>query len=81
MTNEKELNEMTFADGLSELEGIIAALEGGTLELEDSLTKYERGVTLLKVLQGRLGEAEQKVEVLLGEIEPESTDATDTTLS
>lgn len=73
--------EVTFAEGLAELEGIIRALEGGQLELEDSLVQYERGVGLLRALQGKITEAEQKVTVLLGEIEPESSDAVDTTIS
>ncbi len=72
---------VTFREGIGELEGIIHDLEGGQLELEDSLLKYERGVSLLRALQTKIAEAEQKVTVLLGEIEPESTDDVDTQLS
>ncbi|MGI6216017.1 MAG: exodeoxyribonuclease VII small subunit [Coriobacteriales bacterium] len=72
----------TFNEGLDELEKIIAELESGQLELEDSLKKYERGVHLLCMLQGKLSVAEQKVTVLLGELEPEQSDEdTDSTLS
>lgn len=73
--------DVTFNEGLAELEGIIRALEGGQLELEQSLVQYERGVALLRALQGKIADAEQKVTVLLGEIEPESSDAVDSTLS
>ena len=73
--------DVTFSEGLAELEQIIRALEGGQLELEESLVQYERGVGLLRALQGKISEAEQKVTVLLGEIEPESSDAVDSTLS
>lgn len=73
--------DITFNQGISELEGIIAELEGGRLELEDSLAKYERGVALLRTLQGKISAAEQKVTVLLGELEPESSDDIDTKLS
>lgn len=73
--------DITFNQGISELETIIRELEGGRLELEDSLLKYERGVGLLRVLQAKISEAEQKVTVLLGELEPESSDDVDTQVS
>jgi len=63
--------EMAFGEALKELEGIVAALEGGQLELEESLSRYERGVALLQALQGKLSDAQQKVTSLLGELEPE----------
>ena len=57
-------------------------LESNTLELEDSLASYERGVALLRTLQGRLATAQQKVDVLMGQLEPEVADEQrDTTLS
>lgn len=61
--------EMRFSDALAELESIVTALEGGQLELEESLARYERGVALLRACQGRLAEAEQRVTMLMGEIE------------
>lgn len=64
--------ELSFGSALSELESIVGALESGSLELEDSLERYERGVALLRSLQGRLQEAQQKVTMLLGELEAES---------
>ena len=67
---------------MSELEGIVGVLEGNTLELEDSLKSYERGVALLGALKKRLNDAQQKVDVLMGELETSANDAaTDTTLS
>jgi exodeoxyribonuclease VII small subunit len=61
--------EMRFSDALAELESIVSALEGGQLELEESLARYERGVALLRACQSRLAEAEQRVTMLMGEIE------------
>jgi exodeoxyribonuclease VII small subunit len=61
--------DMGFSDALAELESIVSALEGGQLELEDSLARYERGVALLRTCQARLTEAEQRVTMLMGEIE------------
>jgi len=61
--------EMRFSDALAELESIVSALEGGQLDLEDSLARYERGVALLRACQTRLAEAEQRVTMLMGELE------------
>lgn len=76
------VEELTFRQAMAELEGIVSVLEGNTLELEDSLKSYERGVALLTALQGRLTDAQQKVDVLMGELTSETDDATrDATLS
>jgi exodeoxyribonuclease VII small subunit len=75
------LAQLSFREASEELEGIVRLLEGNQLELEESLERYERGVALLRTLQTRLAEAQQKVTVLLGEVEPESDDSIDTTLS
>ena len=65
-------DELTFGSALTELDQIVAALEGGQLELEDSLERYERGVALLRALQTKLADAQQKVTMLVGELESES---------
>ena len=78
----KPVEELTFREAMSELDRIVALLEGNTLELEDSLKQYERGVALLAALQKKLSDAEQKVEVLMGELSGEKDDAErDSTLS
>lgn len=61
--------EMRFSDSLTELESIVTALESGQLDLEDSLERYERGVALLRACQSKLVEAEQRVTMLMGELE------------
>ena len=76
-----QLDNMSFKEGLVELDEIVRALEGNQLELEQSIQSYERGVALLASLQKRLNEAQQKVTVLMGELEPENDDSIDTTLS
>ena len=79
---EKPLNELTFREAMAELDRIVTLLEGNSLELEDSLKQYERGVSLLALLQKKLDDAEQKVEVLMGELSGEKDDAErDSTLS
>ncbi|HET6656074.1 MAG TPA: exodeoxyribonuclease VII small subunit [Gammaproteobacteria bacterium] len=61
-----------FETALKELESVVAALEQGDISLDAALKHFERGVTLTRVCQQALTEAEQKVEVLLkdGSVEP-----------
>lgn len=82
MNEQKPIDEMSFREAMTELEGIVSLLESNTLELEDSLKNYERGVALLASLQKRLSAAEQQVEVLVGELSSLGSDEDqDTTLS
>lgn len=76
-----QVDELSFKDGLEELAGIVRSLESNQIELEQSIESYERGVALLASLQKRLNEAQQKITVLMGELEPENDDSIDTTLS
>lgn len=73
---------LTFREAMNELSAIVEALESNTLELEESLVEYERGVTLLRYLKSSLADAQQKVEVLMGELDTNIDDTqTDTELS
>ncbi|MBT3043947.1 MAG: exodeoxyribonuclease VII small subunit [Candidatus Thiodiazotropha endolucinida] len=57
----------TFEEAMKELESLIEALEQGDLSLEASLQSFERGVTLTRICQASLQEAEQKIRILNGE--------------
>ena len=70
----RELDKLTFREGMDELGRIVAALESNTLELEESLSQYEQGIALLRMLRGRLDSAQQRVDVLMGELEQTATD-------
>ena len=73
-TELRPIEELTFREAMAELDGIVGVLE--------SLRSYERGVALLAALQGRLAEAQQKVDVLMGELVADADDgARDTSLS
>lgn len=67
----KDPTGMPFGEALAELESIVAQLESGQMELEASLSSYERGVALLRALQTKLADAQQRVTVLIGELEQE----------
>ena len=75
------MEKLSFREASEELESIVRLLESNQLELEDALQGYERGVHLLRELQTRLATAQQQVTVLMGELEPDSSDTIDTTLS
>lgn len=73
MAEQKKVEELTYKEASQELERIIRSLESGDMELEDSLESYTRGIELLKSLRSRLSEAEQKVSILLQDVD--GTDA------
>ncbi len=54
----------SFEESLTELQAIVADLEDGSLGLESSLARFERGVGLLRACYVILDSAEQKIEVL-----------------
>jgi exodeoxyribonuclease VII small subunit len=56
-----------FEEALKELENLVETLEQGDQSLEESLKSFERGVTLTRLCQEALKEAEQKVQILSGE--------------
>jgi len=68
-------DELTFGAALGELEQIVRALESGQLELEESLERYERGVALLRACQAKLATAEQRITMLVGELESDGAAA------
>jgi len=67
-----DLCGLTFGEAIGEIESIVTALESGQLELEESLARYERGVALVRFVQSRLSEAQQRVTMLIGELESEA---------
>lgn len=79
----KPIEKLSFREAMIEIDSIVSTLESNSLELEDSLKSYERGVTLLSHLRTRLDGAQQRVDILMGELAHDSNEATttDTTLS
>ncbi|QDV38701.1 exodeoxyribonuclease VII small subunit [Tautonia plasticadhaerens] len=56
----------TFEAALGQLETIVAELERGSLDLDASLSRYERGVRLLSRCRSTLRDAERRVALLTG---------------
>jgi exodeoxyribonuclease VII small subunit len=59
-------DEPTFEAGLSELQDLVRILEEGTLGLDESIARFERGISLLRRCYQALERAEQKIELLTG---------------
>jgi exodeoxyribonuclease VII small subunit len=54
----------SFEAAMTELETIVATMEGGQLPLAESLAAYKRGAELLQYCQAELKDAQQQVQVL-----------------
>jgi exodeoxyribonuclease VII small subunit len=65
--NEPASDNLSFEQAMAELERIVRELEDGQTGLEESLSRYEQGVGLLKHCYGQLRQAEQRILLLAGE--------------
>jgi exodeoxyribonuclease VII small subunit len=54
----------SYEVALTELESLVASMEGGQLPLEGLLAGYRRGTELLRYCRSRLEAVEQQVKVL-----------------
>lgn len=58
---------MSFEAAIAELETLVARLEAGDASLEDSIALYERGVALRAHCDGKLKDAQLRVDqIVLG---------------
>ncbi len=55
------VDEMSFEAAMRELEQVVGQLERGDVELEKSISLYERGAALKARCEAKLKEAEEKV--------------------
>jgi exodeoxyribonuclease VII small subunit len=82
-TPEPSETPKSFETAMAELEALVTRMEKGDQSLEQSLQDFEQGVTLTRICQQALSEAEQKVQILtqsrngesLQPFEPEESDA------
>lgn len=63
---------LDFEHSLAELEALVEALEAGNLPLEDSLKAFETGIRITRTCQQAIREAEQKVNLLCGDLQGEA---------
>lgn len=62
---DRKISEMSFEDALTELEGIVGQLERGDAPLEKSIAIYERGAKLKAHCEGKLKDAQLKVDKIV----------------
>ena len=56
--------KQTFEERLTQVEALIAEMEGGALPLEDALKRYEEGMQALTALEKERLSAQQRLTVL-----------------
>jgi exodeoxyribonuclease VII small subunit len=57
-----DIEKMSFEKAMAELETIVSDLENGSIELEESIEKYQRGIQLKKHCDQKLKEANMKID-------------------
>ena len=60
--NSPDITKLSFEDALEQLEDIVSKLEDGSINLEESIEEYTRGVHLKNHCETKLKEATLKVE-------------------
>lgn len=57
-----DIEKMSFEKAMDELETIVSDLENGSIELEESIERYQRGIQLKKHCDQKLKEANMKID-------------------
>jgi len=65
MATKTDIDKLSFEEALKSLEEIVARLESGRVELEDSIAIYERGEALKARCETLLKGAEARIEKIL----------------
>lgn len=58
------ISKLSYEDGVALAEELLQNVEMGNLPLEQSIVSYEKGMMLLKHLQSKLNEAEERLKLL-----------------
>jgi exodeoxyribonuclease VII small subunit len=69
MTKKRDIDHLTYEEAFSELEALVATLEGNSRPLDESMQLYERGQALAKRCAQLLEGADLRVKQLAGETE------------
>jgi len=65
------ISKLSFEQAIKQLTGIVSKIEQGEIPLQDSLTQYEKGMTLIKHCRQILTKAEKRIEKI-SESQPEA---------
>ena len=58
-------DEPAFEKALARLEKIVAEMEAGKMPLEEMISRFEEGQTLIKFCTKKLNEVERRIEILV----------------
>ena len=61
-------DDFRLEKALEDLEKIVEELENGKLPLDESLALFEQGIKLIRLCNAKLDNAEQRIEILTGEL-------------
>ena len=61
---ENEQAELTIEETFTVLDGMVEQLESDEISLEDSFAIYEKGMKLLKELNGRIDRVEKQMQLI-----------------
>ena len=64
-----KVTKLSFEEALSELEDIVAQLEGGNVSLEESIDIYTRGTYLRIHCEAKLKDAQEKIEKIIPKVD------------
>ncbi|MCY4151267.1 MAG: exodeoxyribonuclease VII small subunit [Aestuariivita sp.] len=59
-----EISELSFEAAMQELETVVAKLESGDIELDESISLFERGHALKRRCEEELKRAEERAEAI-----------------
>jgi len=68
-------NNMKFEEAMELLEKEVSRLESGNMPLDEALTSFESAISLVKLCNERLEDAESRVRILTESASGEITDA------
>ena len=67
----KQPEKIDFESAMAELESLISRMEDDDLSLEESLKDFEKGISLTRMCQASLKDAEQRIKILTEDGEEE----------
>ncbi len=65
----KQPKQLDFESAMTELESLITQMEQDDLSLDAALKNFEKGISLTRVCQSSLNDAEQRIKILTQGIE------------
>ncbi len=68
-----DIGKLSFEEAIKELTDIVGKIEQGEIALQDSLQQYERGMALIKHCRTILKQAEERIEKITKEQEPQES--------